>query len=310
MIAYLKVIPAVTILLFSTFAFATPQQVADWNWAPPEPRKSKTIFAPKPFAGDNIFKGQAEVWLADVAEKLDEGMFRAIRDKAISEYVTKVGNHVAAHSVAPAKQYQFIVTTDNQANAMTAGGGRIYINVGMLEEVESEDELAAVLAHEIAHDAFSHAAKAVTRQMFWMTGTRKVKTADEVEVAVETLFKEYEKKPLAAIGEVVLGFSRFDELEADRAAFYNTYKAGYNPHALAALFKRIAREEKESMPTDLYVTAEILTLLFGSHPPTTQRTTALAWESNFVNMPPKDSHHQTLAFTTMKSHLTTLSNRL
>jgi predicted Zn-dependent protease len=71
--------------------------------------------------------------------------------------------------------------------------------------------------------------------MFWMTGTRKVKTPAEVELALAKLLGEYEKKPTAAIGESLLGFARFAELEADRAAFYNAYQAGYNPYALATM---------------------------------------------------------------------------
>jgi predicted Zn-dependent protease len=309
MTAYLKVIPAIVVLLFSTFAFAAPQEVAQKsNWTPPASRKSKTIFAPKPLGGDNIFKGEAEVWLADVSVELESGdMFEPLGDKVIEDYVTKVGNYVAAHSVAPGRHYEFIVTGLSMEDAFTAGGGRVYITKGMLEEFQNEDELAGVLAHEIAHDAFSHAGKTLTRQLFWLTGTRKVKTRDDVDAAVKKLFKEYQKKPLAEITEVVLGFSRFDELEADRAAFYNAYRAGYNPRALMEPLKRIAGREKEMVETDLYLTLELLTLLFGSHPPTEQRSLALAWESNFVKMPKKDSHHQSPAFDEMKSRLTALS---
>jgi predicted Zn-dependent protease len=183
---------------------------------------------------------------------------------------------------------------------MNMGGGRIYINLGMLKVLESEDDLAGVLAHEIAHDAFGHAPKAVTRQLFWMKGTRKVKTSAEVESALKTLLSEYEKKPFAAFGENLLGFARFNELEADRAAFYNTYKAGYNPHALATVLKRMEREIKEEMGKD-YRMYQFLTVLCGSHPPTGQRSMAFSWESNFVKMPPKDARHQSSAFDVMKA---------
>lgn len=89
-----------------------------------------------------------------------------INDKFVTDYVSQVGNHLAAHSVAPTKQHQFIATYDLAVNAMSVGGGRIYITRGMLDQVESEDELAGVLAHEIAHDAFGHAPRTVTRQLF------------------------------------------------------------------------------------------------------------------------------------------------
>lgn len=310
-VAYLKLLLAVAAMMaLSALVLAIPQQDSTKTvWTPPVSRQAKTPFAPKPSGGDNIFRGEAEVWLADAIEKLEGGIFTPIDDKEIIDYVSQVGNHLVPSSVAPKKQYKFIVTTDWMPDAMTAGGGRIYISRGMLEEVESEDELAGILAHEIAHDAFSHAARAVTRQMFWMTGTRKVRTPAEVEVALAKLLAEYEKKPVAAIGENLLGFARFDELEADRAALYNTYKAGYNPSALVNALKRMAREQKKEMGKDQYRWYQFLVLLFGNHPPTAQRTMALSWESNFVKMPPKDSLYQSAAFDAMKSKIKIMSNQ-
>lgn len=302
MIAYLKFMFATALLLFAVTAFANPQDVrTKASWTPPPPRKSKTVFAPKPFAGDNIFRGEAEVWLADAIQKLEGGVFTPLDDAVITEYITALGNHLVAYSVAPTKRYQFIVIKDSRVDALTMGGGRIYLSRGMLRNVESEDELAGVLAHEIAHDAFAHVPKTVTRQMFWLTGTRKVTNSAAAEAALAKLLHELEKKPVAAITEQVIGFSRFDELEADRAAFYNVYKAGYNPHAFERFLKRHDDEEKEMMEIGEYSLDQILTLLLGSHPPTPQRVMALSWESNFVKMPPKNSQHATGAFTEMKS---------
>lgn len=305
-LAYLKSV-LVAALLLPTLAAAIPlQDVAQLNWTPPSPRsKARTPFAPRPFGGDNIFKGEAEKWLADAIVELEAGVLTPIKDSSVSGYVSQVGKHLAAHSVAPTKRYEFIVLDDENVNAMNMGGGRIYINLGMLKAVQSEDELAGVLAHEIAHDAFGHAPQAVTRQLFWMKGTRKVKTPAEAEAALKALLAEYEKKPLAAFGESLLGFARFNELEADRAAFYNTYKAGYNPYELAAVLKRMEREIKEEIGGD-YTMYQFLTVLFGSHPPTAQRSQAFSWESNFVKMPPKNTHHQSSAFQAMKARVANL----
>lgn len=230
-----------------------------------------------------------------------------INDKSVIAYVSQVGNYLVSHSVKPMKQYKFIVTADRVPDAMTAGGGRIYISRGMLELVESEDELAGILAHEIAHDAFGHAAKTVTRQMFWMTGTRKVTTPAEVESELAKLMAQYAKKPIAAIGEKLLGFARFDELEADRAAFYNTYKAGYNPSALSRVLKRQVRQEKKGMGKGQYGWYQFLVLLFGNHPPSAQRSLALSWESNFVKMPATGSRHNSAAFDAMKLRIASMS---
>jgi len=273
------------------------------EWTPPVAReKAKTPFAPKPLDGDNIFKGDAEGWLADAIMKVESGGLEPIEDEFVADYIARLGKHLAAYSVAPTKQYRFTVLDDEQVNAMSIGGGRIYINIGMLKAVESEDELACVIAHEIGHDAFGHAPKTVTRQLFWMTGVRKVKNYDEAESALKNLLAAYRKNSFATVGESLLGFSRSNELEADRAAFYDAYKAGYNPDALKSVFKRFEREEKAQAGKN-YNMDQFLTLLFGSHPPTPQRETAISWESNFVKMPPKDERHKSAAFDAMKAHV-------
>lgn len=288
-------------LMTAWLSLAPPAQEAPAPpaWEPPAPRRAGTPFAPRPSAGNNIFKGEAEAWLArTVADDLEP-----FKDRQVTDYVARLGRHLAAHSAAPSKPYEFVVLDDREANAMNAGGGLVYVNLGMLREVESEDELAGIIAHEIAHDAFGHAPKTVTRQLFWMTGVKRVTTREEVGAALERLLAEYEKKPFAAIAENLLGFSRFDELEADRAAFYNTYKAGYNPRALPAALRRMERAVKEEMGKGEYRRMQLLTLLFGSHPPTSQRATALAWESNFLKMPKKEERRASPAFDAMKARV-------
>jgi len=292
-------------LTLSAAAAAVRQETVWPGWVAPPPRKNKTPFAPRPFGGDNIFKGEAEKWLAEAIVRLGAGSLGRIKDERVSEYVSQLGRHLAEYSTAPQTTYEFVVIDDSEANAMSTGGGHVYVNLGMLREVQSEDELAGIIAHEMGHDAFRHAPKTVTRQLFWMKGIRKVKTSADVEKALDALFAEYEKKPLAAFGENLLSFSRFDELEADRAAFYNSYKAGYNPHALAAVLKRMEREAKKELGEE-YGNYQFLTFLFGTHPPTSQRSAAFSWESNFVKMPKKEESYKSAAFEAMKARVAKL----
>lgn len=286
-----------TLLLLFVLAFTN---FAQNEWKPPVSRdKAKTPFAPKPIGGDNIFKGDAEKWLADAIVKIETGVLTPVNDNSINDYISQVGKNLALYSTAPKKDYTFVVLDDDEPNAMNVGGGRIYVNLGMLKTVESEDELAGILAHEIGHDAFQHAPKTVTRQLFWMKGTRKVSTPEEAEKVLNDLLEAYEKNSFAAFGENLLGFSRFDELEADRAAFYNLYKTGYNPNALRTFFKHFKEEEKKELGKD-YDLQQFMIVLFGSHPPSAQRETAMAWESNFVKLPPKNEIYKNSAFDKMK----------
>jgi predicted Zn-dependent protease len=297
------------LVALAAFAQATPSRDdSSLAWTPPKPRKEMTPFAPKPLGGRNLFKGEAEIWLADAVQEVEGGIFTPIKDQAVIDYVSQVGAYVASHSVEPTKQYKFVVTTDTDPDAMSVGAGRIYITIGMLRLMENEDELAGVLAHEIGHDAFHHPGKDVTRQMFWMTGTMKIKSREDVKTNLQRLLAEYEKKPLAAIGERMLGFSRFNELEADRAAFYDTYKAGYNPRALSSILKRYDDQEKKEIGQAEYNTQQILIFLFGSHPPTPQRTTAIWWEGLFLKMPPRVSLIKSPAFDAMKARLASVKS--
>ena len=209
------------------------QVVDPVSWVPPTPRpKATTPFAPKPFKGDNIFTGDAEGWLADAIISVEMGKLTEILDQSVKDYVSAVGQNLLKYSRDPTKKVQFVVLDGRDSDAFSVGGGKIYITLGMLNELPNEDELAAVLGHELGHDIFHHAGLTVTRQLFWMKGKSSIKSAAETVDALTKLDVAYEKNALAMIGEAFLGFQRAEELEADRAAFYNIYKAGYNPSAL------------------------------------------------------------------------------
>jgi predicted Zn-dependent protease len=273
------------------------------QWTPPTPRtKNWTIFAPKPFAGDNIFKGEAENWLAEAISQSEVSYLKPISDKAVSDYVNQVGQNLVKYSAAPAKHFEFVVIDGDEEDAFSVGGGRIYIYLGELKADTSEDELAAVLAHEIGHDTFLHAPKTVTRQMFWMTHRRKVTSLEDTKAALKDLMAAYEKNTFATVGEVLLGWARMNELEADKAGFYTMFKAGYNPEAMKNVFRRDVAETKEREGKN-YAAMYFLTLLFGSHPPSAQRVTALKWESNWVKMPPKESQYKNPAFDAIKERV-------
>src|SRR5688572_15334356 len=80
-----------------------------------------------------------------------ESRFRVVRDPAVQERLTKMGNTIAAVSERPQLPWTFKAVELDQVNAVALPGGFIYVTTGLLKFVRSDHELAAVVAHEATH---------------------------------------------------------------------------------------------------------------------------------------------------------------
>lgn len=84
-----------------------------------------------------------------------------IEDPLVTEYINEVGNRVAAQTNDGDIDFTFFVVDDQRINAFALPGGFIGVHTGLLEATRSEDELAGVLAHEVAHVTQRHIARAI-----------------------------------------------------------------------------------------------------------------------------------------------------
>ena len=269
-------------------------------WVAPQPRlNAKEPFAPKPSTGNNIFKGEGEKWLSDAVLELEAGHLSPIKDKAVADYITQLGNDLVANSTGPKLSYEFVVLDDEEVNAMCVGAGRIYVNLGLLKQVENEDELAGVIGHEIGHNILGHLPKTVTRQLFWMKGITKVDSPATAKKALDSLDTAYRKNEFATFGELLLGFGRNDELAADKSGFYTMYKAGYDTEFYKDFLRRDVQRSKKELGKD-YGAEQFLIFLLGDHPPSSQRVAALNWETNWIKKPSKKEPYKSAAFDSMK----------
>lgn len=140
----------------------------------------------------------------------------------IQEYVQSVGDRIAAVSDRPNLPYEFIVTDDLSTNASSFPGGKILITRGFLMELKSEAELAAILAHEIAHANLRHVAKGLERRYLFD--------------AVPGLFE--------LMGELFdLAHCRDEEYEADHYGVKYMAAAGYDPQAAEDVMARLLGED-------------------------------------------------------------------
>lgn len=289
--------------------------IPDIPWQPPAPRLDvKTPFAPKFLAGNNIFTGEKEFWLADTVAGTYKAWPKRFSDTSICNYLNRLARNIGLYSHEPDKQYDVTVVDVPYPNAFTAGGGRIYITRQMLRDLKTEDELAGVIAHEMGHDNFHHAGRTMTRQFFWVIGVTKVNSSEETKRDFAKFVGAYdpEHNPWPAIGEAISGIGRVDEQSADKAAFYFLYKAGYNPLAMADYFRRMPDPTLAFLKSETGAAWPVfwtISLLFDSHPPNGMRAVALDWESNFVGAIPKDSRVDATAFNAMKNRLKFLDAR-
>ncbi len=168
------------------------------------------------------------------------------RDSSLQSYVTSVGNRLAAVSHRPQVPWQFAVVNSSQVNAFALPGGKISITRGLITRMNSEDELAGVLGHEIGHVTARHAVAGYTRQML-LTGAL-------LGLALALGDNEYAPVALAAAGVagslMMLSYSRDQERQADQLGYEYMTRAGYNPVAMVSTFELFKRMEK-SEPSEV-----------------------------------------------------------
>jgi len=183
-------------------------------------------------------------------------------DPELTAYVQRVGQNVAAKSGVNLP-YEFVVLNNSVPNAWALPGGKIAINRGLLYELESESELAAVLGHEAVHAAARHSAQQQTRAMLMQVGV--------MGTAIAARDNDYGQ--LIVGGASVLaqaGLARYGrkaELQSDLYGMQYMSQAGYDPQGAVELQETFVRLS-EGRRTDW------LSGLFASHPPSRERVQA------------------------------------
>src|SRR6186713_1344395 len=157
-------------------------------------------------------------------------------DQAMQEYVNIVGQRVALVSDMPQEEFKFYVIDDEAINAFTTGCCNVYVNRGLLVNLNSEAELAGVLGHEIGHVTARHPARRQARGVAASLGA----------MAAAILTGSNAIGQLANIGGQawMMGYGRENEMEADRLGLKYMVKAGYDPNSIAHVFEMFQAGEK------------------------------------------------------------------
>ncbi len=161
------------------------------------------------------------------------GKYKLDQNPKLTQYVNEVGETVARKSSRPNpfRGYHFAVLDTQEINAFACPGGTIFITRGLIQTCKNEDQLAAVLAHEVGHvankDGINSISQARWTQVFTAMGTEAAKQYGGVAGNLVSLFEGSIDDVFKTI--VVNGYSRQAEENADAAALKELTKAGYNP---------------------------------------------------------------------------------
>ena len=218
------------------------------------------------FSTNDLENGEAKMWkslkttvkppqaLRPGELKVEKvGKFKLLPDSQVQEYVATLGRRLIPSyqaelpAGAPNKiPFQFHVVIDNDANAFATPNGIVVVNSGLLELLENEAQLAAVLGHEIAHSTHEHSWR---RQEFHKGKRLAIGLAGAVAAG-------YGLGGLADVATlvnaaIVNGHSRSMENQSDRVGLQYMVSGGYDPRQAPAVWKLMAKQHGVSR-TDFF----------------------------------------------------------
>jgi beta-barrel assembly-enhancing protease len=189
--------------------------------------------------GFNLFSKEQDIQLGEEAAAQVRKEKPMVNDPALTGYVNRVGQRLAATKEAQASGFPFTfeVVADPTINAFALPGGHMFIQTGLLKAVDNEAELAGVMGHEMSHVILRH-------------GTSQATKANMLEVsaafAEQMAGKDSMMGKLAQLGiglganSVLLKFSRGAESQADLTGTHLMAESGYDPRELAHFFNKLS----------------------------------------------------------------------
>ncbi|MBI5449994.1 MAG: M48 family metallopeptidase [Gammaproteobacteria bacterium] len=245
-----------------------------------------------------------EVFLSSEDEqRLGESFMRNLRanltiinDPQLHDYINDLGKRLASASDAGSRSFDFFIVDAPDINAFAGPGGHIGLHSALLLTAEDEDELAGVLAHEIAHVTQRHLARAyqeASRMNLPLTAAviaAIILGKDNIQIAEAALAAS-----AAGSAQHEINFTRSNEQEADRVGIQILLQSGYNPRGMPSFFERLQRAS--------LMYNEQPNAFLRTHPVTHER---IADTLNRASQAPATSHSDNFTFSLMQTRLRVL----
>lgn len=180
-------------------------------------------------------------------------MYVPLEDPLMQQYVNLVGQSVATSSPKPSifGGYHFLVLDSDEINAIACPGGIILICSGLTDLAENEDQLAAILAHEVSHVSLRHGISSIDQARWTEFGTLVAEEAAERSgsAEIESAAEDYGDLVDDVVSSIITnGYSQDTEYQADSLAACISASAGYSPQALASVLENMSDITSRSGP--------------------------------------------------------------
>ncbi len=170
---------------------------------------------------------------------------KIVTDPEVESYIQSIGYQLASHSDNTSQPFKFFMVDNPNINAFAGPGGIIGMNTGVIMNSANEDELAAVMAHEIAHVTQRHLARMIEQHERYSVPSMAAMVGS-VLLAIAN-----PEAGMAAIAGVAglnaqnqINFTRANEEEADRIGMQLLVRSGHDPRAMPTFFEKLQQSSR------------------------------------------------------------------
>ena len=232
--------------------------------------------------GINLYSLEKEIALGKQIAQEVTRQAKVVDDPLLSEYVNRMGQNLARNSDARVP-FTFTVIEGDTPNAFAVPGGYVFVYTALIKIASEESELAAAMAHEIAHVAARHMTRQATRSQIAGIAT------------IPLILLPGGPYARQAVPAGFLKFTRQDEEEADYLGLQYLYAAGYDPNAVVSIFEKLASLERKE--------PSAVARIFSTHPTESARIQNAEREIERI-LPPKSEYViNTSEYTSMRQRL-------
>ena len=197
-------------------------------------------------ASGNLMTPQQERQLGKTFMRYVRATQKVIDDPLLDDYINTLGRSLVENSEARGNEFTFFLVDDPQINAYAGPGGYIGVYTGLLLTTQSESELAAVVAHEIAHVTQKHLLRTwhATSNMSLIQGAALIAALLVGAALGGDAGFATAMGVQAAMQQQQINFTRHNEQEADRIGIAVLQEAGFDPRAMPTFFSRMGRANR------------------------------------------------------------------